>query len=108
MCEPDIDRRSKSRICAPFSVAVRGVDANGERFKFETVVDNVSSTGLYLYSPRPLVTGSRLFLIVRFSTPDTDEALAPRFAMLGIVRRAELKTDGMYGAAIAFTNQRPL
>ena len=108
MSNLEIDRRGKSRVCASFPVTVRGVDTNGERFKFDTVLDNVSSSGLYLHLPYPVVAGTRLFFVVQFSPASTSEVLAPRFAMLGVVRRAELKPDGVYGAAVAFTSRRQL
>lgn len=103
-----VERRGKPRIRRFFSVRVAGVDTNGERFRFEAALDNISSSGLYLYSPRPLEAGARLFLVVRFAPDQIADMRAPRFAMLGVVRRAESKPDGSHGVAIAFTSQRQL
>src|SRR5262245_39696533 len=42
------EKRSSARINAPYPVRLRGVDSNGEAFKEETLMDNLSGGGLYI------------------------------------------------------------
>ena len=102
------DRRGKPRIYEPFVVKVAGIDNSGERFRFETALDNISSSGLYLHLPQVLEPGARLFLVVGFSPAATVEVLAPRFAMRGVVIRTEWAPDGLCGVAVAITSHRQL
>ena len=105
-----MDRRSTRRLYTPFPVTVAGKDVSGKRFKLKTVLDNISSGGLYinLYRQLPPVQGARLFCVVRFSLAAVGAGPALRMAMRGIVMRTELKPSGVCGVALAFTKQRPL
>ena len=105
-----MERRSTLRLYQHFPVTVAGVDVSGKRFKLDTVLDNISSGGLYLYmhSRLPPAQGTKLFFVVRFSLDPNDVMPALRVAMRGVVRRVELKPSGACGVAVAFTRQRPL
>ncbi len=46
-----MERRKTRRIYEPFTATVGGVDDSGTPFDFQTVLDNISSGGLYLYFP---------------------------------------------------------
>ena len=43
-----VERRQHSRLSEPFPVLVRGVDAGGEAFESNTVLDDFSAGGLYV------------------------------------------------------------
>lgn len=105
-----MERRSTRRLYTPFPVTVAGKDVSGKRFKLKTVLDNISSGGLYinLYKQLPPVQGAKLFCVVRFSLAASSAVPALRMAMHGVVVRTELKPSGVCGVAVAFTKQRPL
>ena len=102
----EISHRTKPRIYEPFPAKVRGVDTNGEPFRIETVIDNLSTGGVYLRLAQPVEQGAKLFIMIRLSTAKSDEMPAPRVAARGVVLRAEPQPDGVYGLAIAFTRHR--
>ena len=63
-----VDRRRHMRLYEPFPAIVRGVDANGESFEVNTVLDNISAGGLYVRLGRCVKRGTRFFVLVRLST----------------------------------------
>lgn len=99
-----IDGRNKPRICDPFPVTVHGVDADGAKFEFETVIDNISAGGLYFRLTRCVDPGVELLLVIRLSTATMDGAAAPNVVATGVVLRAEPKPGGTCGVAVAFTH----
>ena len=98
-----VEDRTKPRIFDPFPVTVKGVDANGETFEFETVIDNLSSGGLYLRLTRCVDPGVELRLVIRLSTAPTDDRTAWSVVATGVVLRAEPKPGGTCGVAVGFT-----
>jgi hypothetical protein len=100
------ERRHHPRIYEPFPVTVRGVDADGQAFTLNTVVDNFSAGGLYLRLSRRVAPGAKLFAIVRLSTSQAPEVAAARVATRGILLRVEPQPAGVWGAAVAFTRHR--
>ena len=101
-----VERRSAVRIELPFPATVRGVDATGERFELDTVLDNFSGDGLYLRLARPVEPGMKLFIVVRLSIAPAREADAARVALRGVVLRVEPQADGRCGVAVAFRHHR--
>ena|SRR5688572_4933307 len=94
------ERRSKPRIYDTFPVTVRGVDAEGEAFESETVLDNFSAGGLYFRLSRRVEPGAKLDLIIRL-TPIPDNGVnAPRVLMHGVVLRAESRPCETCGVAV--------
>ena len=100
------ERRSAVRIELPFPATVRGVDATGERFELDTVLDTFSGAGLSLRLARPVEPGMKLFIVVRLSTCRDPEVPAARVALQGVVLRAEPQPDGRCGVAVAFQRHR--
>ncbi|MBI3325996.1 MAG: PilZ domain-containing protein [Nitrospinae bacterium] len=98
-----IEARRDPRLYEPFPVKVRGVDANGDDFDLNTVLDNFSAGGLYLRLPQRLEPGAKVFAVVRLTTQDAPGA---RVAVRGRVRCLEPKPDGGCGVAIQFTRHR--
>ena len=89
------ERRVKSRVSYPFPGRVWGTDGAGQTFEDDCVLDNLSSTGLYVRLPRQMKSGAELNLVIRFLE---DGATA---YLLGQVLRNEPQPDGRYGIAIA-------
>jgi hypothetical protein len=107
-----MERRSKPRIYEPFRATVSGVNRSGERFRFTTLLDNISGGGLYFYLPPaicpevelPEEEQMKLFFIVELF----GEESAARMAMRGRVVRRELKPSGACGVGVRFSSQRLL
>ena len=104
---PKFERRSSARIEAPYPARLRGIDIEGQYFKEETVLENLSVGGLYLAMHRSLREGSDVRLAVRLSTEPADVP-ALRLAARGTVLRVERLQDGSYGAAVEFNRRRVL
>lgn len=100
------ERRGKPRIHIPFPAIVRGVDATGQKFETNAVVENLSASGLYLRFWRCLPPGSRLFIATKLSTSPTAAAPGPRVAIRGQLLRAERRRGGEYGAAFHIERHR--
>ena len=91
------ERRAKPRIKEPFPTKAWGRDAEGQLFEIDGILDNISSTGLYLRLPRRLNSGAELSVVIKFVT-GRDGATA---LLLTEVLRAELQPEGDHGLALA-------
>jgi PilZ domain len=96
-----VERRKHVRLYGAYAVRVRGVDASGRRFETTSLVDNVSTGGLYLRLPRRVGEGTRLFAVVQL----TDSL---RIAARGRVLREEARGHGLFAVAVRFTSARVL
>ncbi|HKG21680.1 MAG TPA: PilZ domain-containing protein [Blastocatellia bacterium] len=101
-----VERRHKPRIYEAFFTIVRGTDADGKEFTANTLLDNISVSGLYLRLARRVDTGARLFVVIHLSTCSPDGGFAGRAALLGIVLRSEPRGDELWGLAMRFTRYR--
>ena len=95
-----LERRAKPRVSEPFPTTVSGVDKTGESFELDCVLDNISSTGLYLKIPRRLDQGSEVRLIVNFSAGPSPGAGA---AIRGVALRSDPQADQRWGLAVAIS-----
>jgi hypothetical protein len=102
------ERRSSARIQAAYPARLRGIDMERKPFKENTVLQNLSNGGAYLYSKREIPEGAQVFLAVRLSLAPDVESPAVMLAARGRVRRVEPKPDGRRGVAIAFERHRVL
>jgi hypothetical protein len=100
------ERRRSARLSEPFPVFIRGVDAIGRAFEYNTVLDNVSADGFYMRLGRYLAPGTKLFAVVRLTTSSDPGVSAPRLAARSIVVRAEPQSDGRWGLGVQFTHHR--
>jgi len=100
------ERRKKPRIHKPFFANVRGTDANGESFKANTFLDNISGDGLYMHLARRVNEGTKLLMVVNLSTFLTADWRGPRVAIRGVVVRAEPQRNDLCGLAVRFTRYR--
>src|SRR5215510_10127259 len=60
----EVERREKSRFAQDFLARVWGVDAEGDVFGLDCVIENISASGLYLTLPRKLRPFSEVSLAV--------------------------------------------
>jgi hypothetical protein len=97
------ERRQKARIREPFPVRIWGVDSGDLPFNIDGVVDNISSTGVYLKTPRDVRVGNEVKLIVHLLSGPSSGVTA---SLQGHILRSELQDDGKHGLAIAVTKHR--
>ena len=84
-----------------FPVWLRGLDESGLKFRANSLVDNISSGGLYLQLSRPVSVGARLFVVVGMVS-------GARIAAKGEVARIERRPHDLCGVAVRFTQTRLL
>jgi hypothetical protein len=85
---------------------VHGKDEKGDEFNITTVLDNVSGNGLYLRMMPCVHLGAKLSIMVKLFTPSDLTVAQPRFAIEGVVVRAEKKTGSACGVAVTFDRVR--
>jgi hypothetical protein len=98
------ESRTTERIYQSFLISVGGKFESGVKFKIDTVLDDLSSGGLYLRLPERVRPGTRLFAVVRIST--VPDVRAPRIAVVGVVTRSEPLPGGAWGLGVAFKRHR--
>ena len=102
----DGERRIKPRIYRPFHAMVRGVNAGGEAFEVSTVLDNMSSGGLYLRVEQNVMKGAEISVIIRLSTKKFDPIPVANVAVEGVVVRNDAQPSGVYGLGISISTRR--
>jgi len=100
------ERRAFSRIRTPFPVIVRSVEVNEQPFEEHTILDNLSSCGLYLPLTLRVRQGIRLFVLSRFSVSHNADASVAWIELYGKVLRTEPQPGSVFGTAIRFTHRR--
>ena len=100
------ERRLSPRVEAAYPVRLKGIESGGRRFKEETLVENLSSGGLYLRLTRAVPIGSDVALVARLSITPEEIATGVRLAARGTVLRVEPQPDGVYGVAVKFNQRR--
>ena len=102
----EVERRIKPRIYKPFHAMVRGVNAGGEAFEVSTVLDNMSSGGLYLRVQENVMQGAQISIIIRLSTKKVDLIPVANVAVEGVVVRNDVQPSGVYGLGISISTRR--
>jgi hypothetical protein len=99
----NLERRHKPRVKEPFPARVWGVDSGDLPFNVDCVLDNISSTGVYLRVPKLVDAGSEVRLIVHLLHGPTSGVTA---SLQGRIVRTELQADGRHGLAIAISKHK--
>jgi len=94
------ERRAKPRVAEPFTTTVSGIDKTGELFELDCIIDNISSTGVYIKMSRQLEQGSHVRLMVNFSA---DPSTAGGAAIRGVALRCDAQVEQTWGLAVAIT-----
>ena len=102
------DKRRSLRGNVQFHGRVRSVDGNGDAFKTDVFIDNMSVNGLYLRIPRNIRQGSQTCIALRLSTDLADVSHKMVVAIRGVALRSEPKSDGTWGVAVAYARYRVL
>lgn len=94
----DLERRTKPRVREHFPARILGADCGALPFIIDCVLDNMSSTGLYLRMPRQMPKGAEVKVIVHLLNGPTTGASA---CIYGEILRDEPQPDGRHGIAVA-------
>jgi hypothetical protein len=97
-----VERRGNSRIKNPFPAWVQGVDVGGECFDAQTVLDNLSSCGLYVRLLQRVEPGADLTITIKFTGDLTNDHSSPGVIAVGEVVRSEPQAGGVCGVAVKF------
>jgi hypothetical protein len=104
--EPVLERRRKPRIFQPFQVRVSGKDIQGETFEIGTVLDNMSTIGIYLKLDRSVALGVKLNMVIQLSTSSFEEVEIAKVAAETVVVRTEPLANGIWGLAMLIVKRR--
>ena len=104
--ENAVERRSKPRIYDPFPATVHGVDASGASFQSRTIIDNISTGGLYLRLMRCLERSAKLYVVIQLSNAPLDGDPGMRLHVSGEVLRVEPMLGGACGFAVSIKHNR--
>jgi hypothetical protein len=101
-----LERRRKPRIFQPFHVRVSGTDILGEAFEIATVLNNMSTIGIYLKLDRNVELGVKLHMVIRLSTAYLEELEIAKVAVEAVVVRKEPLPKGLWGVALIIVKRR--
>ena len=105
-----MERRKNLRVNIPFHVRVHGIDDAGKKFSIETVVDNISGSGLYLRMMPYVEEGAKLVMDIQLKAAqqlsDQLRDEEPHFSVDGTVVRSEKLAGGAAGVAVSFAKVR--
>ena len=91
------ERRAKPRSQDKLRARVWGVDSDDQPFSLDCVLDNISSSGLYLRLPRRMKFSASISLAVRLPNGTVDGRFA---AINGTVIRDQNEHDGPAGVGV--------
>lgn len=98
-----LDRRARPRLQEHFPARIWGADSDALPFVIDCVLDNISSTGLYLQMPRQMQKGGEVKVIVHLFTGPTSGDSA---CIYGEILRDEPLPDGRHGIAVAIKGHK--
>jgi len=101
-----LERRGKPRVICSYPATLRGSGDDGNRYDARAVLSNMSASGMYIYTKRPLRLGARVFIVVGISTRPLGMTNLPQLAARGNVVRVETRVDGAYGVALKLSRYR--
>ena len=80
----------------------RGVDGNGDTFKTDVIIDNMSANGLYLRIPRNIRQGSQTCIALRLSSNLADMSHKMAVTIREVALRSEPRREGSWSVAFVF------
>ena len=95
-----MERRAKPRISERFPTTVSGIDKSGKSFEVTCVLENMSSTGLYLRLPLQCEQGSEVKMVVKLSPA---AAMGAGAEIRGVALRSDARADDSWGLAVAIS-----
>jgi hypothetical protein len=94
--------RRSLRTNVRYHGSVRGVDGNGDTFKTDVIIDNMSANGLYLRIPRNIRQGSQTCIALRLSTNLADMSHKMAVTIREAALRGEPGCEGSWSVAFVF------
>lgn len=98
-----LERRAKPRMEEHFPARIWGADSGALPFIIDCVLDNISSTGLYMRVPHQMRKGCEVRVIVHLFTGPTAGDSA---CIYGEILRDEPQPDGRHGIAVAIKGHK--
>lgn len=99
----DEERRTARRFHVGWNVVVKGTDQRGEGFDEPAMLENLSSSGAFLYISRTIQPGSKLELKINLPFQKKSNWMQYSARVLRIK-----KANGNNGIAVKFDTVRPL
>jgi hypothetical protein len=107
-CYGGEERRQKMRVCEIFFAKVQGADPRGNPFEIAAVLENLSTSGLYMRIAQKVQEGDKLS--IRIKLPPVSDLTAPGLdvAAEGEVLRVDRLEKDSFAVAVRFTRHRVL
>jgi hypothetical protein len=102
---PISDRRNKPRVECDYPAIVLGIDRQGNTYKENAKLANLSAGGLYMWANRHIEYNSMLSVTVLLTSSLIDEERF-KLATKGTVVRTEPQANGTCGVAVKFSHYR--
>jgi hypothetical protein len=102
----EAERRRKARLYHSLPLSVRGSEASGKAYRFETITPNIGAGGLCAFAPRIMKIGERISMRVRFARIGSKLLQAPEISIRGQVVRVEERAAGYCLFAVSFLLRR--
>jgi hypothetical protein len=102
---PISDRRNKPRVDCHYPAIVQGIDQQGNTYKENAKLVNLSAGGLYMWVNRHIEYNSMLSVTVLLTSSPIDEERF-KLATKGTVIRTEPQANGACGVAVKFSHYR--
>ena len=102
------ERREKARVCEHVPARVQGADPTGNPFEIDTLLDNLSASGLYMHMAQKVQQGDKLS--IRIKLPPVADVTSPGLDVSteGEVLRVDPLESDSFGVAVRFTRHRVL
>jgi len=111
------ERRKRLRIAGCYPARVRWIDRRSGAIRQEAILDNLSSSGLYMRVRHNMAAGQKACVVFymadarKMAARNTSAATAgqlrvPRVAVRGFVRRVEALDDGSWGVVLVIRQHR--
>ncbi len=94
------ERRRNTRINCQYPAIVQGSDIYGNEYEVSAEVSNLSVSGLYLWTNRPIEPGENISVVIHL-IDETKNVPAPEIVTNGIVTRKD-QQFGIFGIALMF------
>jgi hypothetical protein len=102
---PTSDRRIKPRISCDYPAIIEGIDVDGNKYNDHARLENLSASGLLMFTNRKAEHGSRLSVTIILSNSPEDID-APKLSTKGTVVRIQSQLNGTCGIAIKFNKYK--
>jgi hypothetical protein len=105
--QPIRERRKRLRIAGPYAARVRWAEAATGAVKRDAILENLSSSGLYMRITHGLEAGQSILVAFQMDPIGRPaKGRAARVAVRGSVLRMELLDDGLWGVVVVFKQYR--